>query len=129
MPVPKKLVNAVIAGLVALIGLFAAASAEAGSAYVAGLVAFAGGVGFIMAIVKAHFDGKPDTGLSRILPQDRRGTITVLIGSCVLFLAGLFVAAWAEDYYALGLGLSAAALILVFRALHRLMDLLLARRG
>ena len=129
MPVPKKLVQAVFAGLVALAGLIVAASAGAGSFYIVGLVTFAAGVGFIMAMVKAHFDGKPDTGLSRLLPRDRRGSVAFLIGMGGLFLTGLFVAAWTEDYYALGLGLAAVALILAFRALKRLLDLQEAHGG
>ena len=124
MPVPKKLVLAVIGGLVALIGLIAAASAGRGSGYIVGLSGFVGGIIFVMAIVKAHFDGKPDTGLPALLPTQPRGAVAALIAMGVLFLAGLFVAAGAEDYYALGLGASAVALVAGFRLLGRLLDLL-----
>ena len=127
MPVPKKLVLAVIGGLVALGGLIAAASSGRGSGYIVGLTGFVGGTIFVMAIVKAHFDGKPDTGLPRLLPPQPRATVAVLIGLGVLFLAGLFVAAGAEGYYALGLGASAVALVAGFRLLRHLLDLLTAR--
>lgn len=123
MPVPKKLALAVIGGLVALAGLIAAASSGRGSGYIVGLGAFVGGFLFVMALVKAHFDGKEGTGLPSVLPAEPRSIFARLIGMGVLFLVGLFVAAAAEDYYALGLGLSVAAVIAAFRLLRHLFDL------
>lgn len=128
MSVPKKLILAVLAGLVALAGLLTAARTGEGSGYALGLAAFVAGVLFIMAMVKAHFDGKPDTRLVRILPKSPEGARRMLVALGVAFLAGLFVAAGSAAYETLGLLLSGAALILSFLTLKRLYDLLDAHR-
>ncbi|NBC31845.1 MAG: hypothetical protein GVY13_04135 [Alphaproteobacteria bacterium] len=128
MPVPKKFLLAVLAGLVALAGLITAAQTGEGSPYVLGLAAFVAGVLFVMAMVKAHFDGKPDARLVTILPKSPEGARRLLVILTLAFLAGLFVAAGSSAYETLGLLLSGVALILGFLTLKRLYDLIDARR-
>ncbi len=115
-----------VLGGIGLLGLFTASHAESGATYTAGLALFGFAVAILFFEIDRFFDGRPSLfmGTKGLVASTNDDLLVLLPGRVVMILAGLFLAARAEENagYAMGLGVAGVSLVMVFLDLKGVFD-------